>query len=209
MTRTTRDPNARLRIVEAAARAIAGGGLGSATVRAIASEAGVSTGFVMHYFPDKQVLSDAVLDATNRAAGERVLAASREGRGLDALRAAVEALLPIDAERRREWQVWGAFWAAAAPGSSEEAGLGGARFALNLLVQQPLAQAVDDGELPAGLDLRYEAERLLVLAAGLGLSAGLGSPARTRRLALRMLDDHVAALRATATHDAAPEGARR
>ena len=202
MTRTIRDPQSRQRIVDAAARAIAGRGLGGATVRAIAQEAGVSTGFVMHYFPDKQALADAVLDATNQSAGDRVLAASRRGRGIAALQAAVEALLPVDAARRQEWQVWGAFWSGAQPESAEHAGLGGARFALNLLLQQPLAQAVEDGELPAGLDLRYEAERLMVLAAGLGLSAGLGTPTRTRSLALRMLDDHVAALRAVALQGA-------
>lgn len=202
MTRTIRDPAARQRIVDAAARAVAERGLGGATVRAIAREAGVSTGFVMHYFPDKQALADAVLDTTNRSAGERVLAAAQRGRGTAALRAAVEALLPVDAERRREWQVWGAYWSGAQPGSAEHAGLGGARFALNLLLRQPLAQAVEDGELPGGLDLEYEAERLLVLAAGLGLSGGLGSPRRTRALALRMLDDHLDALRARALEGA-------
>lgn len=204
MSRTIRDPQSRQRIVDAATRAIADGGLGGATVRAIAEEAGVSTGFVMHYFPDKQALADAVLDATNQSAGARVLAASHRGRGLDALRAAVAALLPVDAERRREWQVWGAFWSGAQPGSAAQAGLGGARFALNLLLQQPLAEAVEDGDLPAGIDLRYEAERLMVLAAGLGLSTGLGSPGRTRALALRMLDDHLAALRAAALQGADP-----
>lgn len=202
MTRTIRDPEARRRIVDAAARTIADGGLTTATVRAIAKAAGVSTGYVMHYFPDKQALADAVLDATNRSAGERLVAASRRGRGLAALRSAVEALLPIDADRRREWQVWGAFWSGAQPGTPAEAGLGGARAALSGLLQQALAQAVDDGDLPAGLDLAYEADRLLVLAAGLGLSAGLGTPARTRKLALRMLDDHVTALRAAALEGA-------
>lgn len=195
MARTIRDPAARQRIVDAATRAIAEVGLQGATIRAIAEEAGVSTGFVMHYFADKQALADAVLDGTNQSAGNRVLAAAQRGRGIDALHAAVEAMLPIDAERRREWQVWGAFWSGSQPGSVDLAGLGGARAALNLLLQQPLVQATDDGDLPPGLDLPYEAERLLVLAAGLGLSAGLGSPTRTRRLALRMLDDHVNALR--------------
>jgi AcrR family transcriptional regulator len=202
MTRSIRDPKARQRIVDVAARVVAERGLAGATVRAIATEAGVSTGFVMHYFPDKQALTEAVLGTTNRRAGERVSAAASRGRGTAALRAAVEALLPVDADRRREWQVWGAHWTGAPPGSSEHAGLVAARLALNRLLQRPLAEAVEDGELPAGLDLEYEAERLLVLAAGLGLSAGLGSRARLRALALRMLDDHLAALRAGALEGA-------
>ena len=52
-----------------------------------------------------------------------------------------------------------------------------------------------DGELPEGLDLEYEAERLTTLAAGLGLLAGVESATRVRRLASRMLHDHLNALR--------------
>src|SRR4051812_46612808 len=92
------------RIVEAARRCIAELGLRGATVRAIAAQAEVSTGYVMHYFPDKQQLEAAVLLANNAIAGTRVAQASRKGRGLAALTAAIEALLPLDADRRLEWQ---------------------------------------------------------------------------------------------------------
>lgn len=195
MARRIRDPQARDRLVEAARRTIADLGLRGATVRAIAAEASVSTGYVMHYFPDKQLLATAVLDANNLRAGGRVLAASRRGPGLDALTGAVEALLPLDTESRLEWQVWVAFWTDLQGGGRGGHELGGARRALGAILAEPLADAVADGELPQGLDLQYEVERLVTLAAGLGMTSGGRPPAEVRRLARRMLRDHLQSLR--------------
>lgn len=195
MARKVRDPLARERIVEAARRSIAELGLRGATVRVIAAEAGVSTGYVMHYFGDKDELAAAVLAANNARAGARVQRASRNGRGLAALAAAVEALLPLDAERRLEWQVWVAFWSGS-NGDASGAGLPQARGALATILAVPFTEAIDDGELPADLDVAYECDRLTTLAAGLGLVAGSDRSPAVRRFARRMLDDHLTALAA-------------
>lgn len=185
----TRDPQAKQRIVDAAWRTIADVGLRSATVRAIANEAGVSTGYVMHYFADKAVLASAVLAQNNDRAGRRVIAARDGHHALAAVTAMMEALLPIDTERRLEWQVWVAFW-----NEGDGDGLGDARGALSGLIAQGLKEAVEAGELPAGTDVRYEADRLVVLAAGLGLHVGVTSARAVRRTARRMLADHLNAL---------------
>jgi AcrR family transcriptional regulator len=186
--------------VEAARRCIAELGLRGATVRAIAAEAEVSTGYVMHYFPDKQQLEVAVLLANNTAAGTRVARASRKGRGVAALTAAIEAVLPLDADRRLEWQVWVAFWTASSADDQRGDGLVGARRALKRILCVPFSEAIADGELPEALDVDYECERLMTLAAGIGLTAGASSAAGLRRLARRMLDDHIASLAATTAH---------
>jgi AcrR family transcriptional regulator len=196
--RGVRDPASKELIVEAARRSIAELGLRGATVRAIAAEAEVSTGYVMHYFPDKQQLEAAVLVANNTAAGTRVARASRKGRGLAALTAAIEAVLPLDADRRLEWQVWVAFWTASGADDQGSDGLLGARRALKGILSVPFSEAIADGELPEALDVGYECERLMTLAAGLGLTGGANSAAGLRRLARRMVDDHIASL-ATAT----------
>jgi len=195
MVRKIRDPQSRTRIIDAAQRTIADLGVKGATVRAIAAEAGVSTGYVMHYFEDKDVLARAVLEHTNAQAAKRVLAAGRAKRGLEALTAAIEALLPLTTERRTVWQVWVAFWNQARSEDGPAAALTLARGGLAAILAQSFEEAVEDGELPEGLDLQYEAERLTTLAAGLGLLAGVESPARVRRLASRMLADHLAGLR--------------
>jgi AcrR family transcriptional regulator len=196
MARSVRDPEARDRLVEWARVTIAELGVRGATVRAIAAAAGVSTGFVMHYFADKQQLASAVLEANNVQAGRRVAAATEGRRGLAGLTAAVEALLPLDAERRLEWQVWIAFWNDHDDDGGQ--GLHGARRALATILMGPLSEAVADGDLDPGVDLAYECERLITLAAGLGLSAGMGSPSVVRRMARRMLDDHLRTLTALA-----------
>src|SRR4051812_2218392 len=111
MSRPPRDPLARERIIEAGARAVAVHGIHGASMRVIAAEAGVSTGFITHYFADKNEVMEAVLDATNQAAGRRVLRAIRsDGTALERLRAAVETMLPVDRARRQEWHVWVAVW---------------------------------------------------------------------------------------------------
>src|SRR3954451_20918410 len=115
MARTIRDPGARGRIADVAAQVVAAQGIHGATVRAIAAEAGVSTGFITHYFEDKQQLILEALRRTNEQAAKRVLAATRKGTGLAALGAAVEAVLPLDPARRRQWHVWVAVWVQASP----------------------------------------------------------------------------------------------
>ena len=74
VARVNRDPTARLRIVEAGVTAVAAHGVRAATIRLIAAEAGVSTGFITHYFAGKDELVEAVLELTNRRAAARVRA---------------------------------------------------------------------------------------------------------------------------------------
>ena len=118
-------------------------------MRGIAAEAGVTTGFVTHYFEDKQELLAEVIRYNNLRARDRVMAAIGDHRGLVALEGAVDASLPIDADRGREWQVWIASWRpGAAGGLSTDELRGGRRFVERLLAGL-LAQAIADGDLPA------------------------------------------------------------
>src|SRR5882762_6008752 len=84
MARSVRDPSAPERIVEDGWRVVAAQGVRGATMRSIAAEAGVSTGFITHYFEDKRELIVEVLRHNNARAAERVLAAAGRKRGLAA-----------------------------------------------------------------------------------------------------------------------------
>ncbi len=194
MARTNRNPEARTRIVEAAWRLVAAEGVHSATMRKIAAEAGVTTGFVTHYYDDKQAMLGDMLRHNNLRARDRVVAAIGEHRGLVALEGAVEAMLPLDADRRREWQVGVACWGPTAPGERAAEELRGGWRYLEKLLATLLEQAVADGELPGTIDIRYEAGRLVTLIAGVGMLAGIESPQRIRRDAKRMLADQLATL---------------
>ncbi|MGH9138997.1 MAG: TetR/AcrR family transcriptional regulator [Acidimicrobiales bacterium] len=191
MAKSIRDPAARARVVEAAWKVVADHGRDGATFRAIAAEAGVSTGYVTHYFEDKDVLLQAVLRHNNEQAGARVLGAAATARGLSALRLAVDAILPLDRQRRREWQVWGAFWSAAPSDAMAREGITAARQAMRDGLTAVLHQAVEDGELAEDLDLGYEGDRLLAVIAGVGLLSGLEPPVRVRALAERAIADHL------------------
>ena len=188
-----RNPEALTRVVEAAWRVVAAQGVHGATMRGIAAEAGVTTGFVTHYFDDKGELLAEVLRYNNRRAGERVAAAIGEHRGLVGIEGAVEALLPIDEDRRREWQVWVASWRPTGGGQVTDELRDGRRF-LERTFRVLLRQAVADGELPQALDVAFEARRLVTMIAGTGLIAGVESPASMRRAAKRMLAEQITSL---------------
>ncbi len=194
MARQVRNPEARAQVVEAAWRVVASEGVLGATMRGIAAEAGVTTGSVTHYFTDKQDVVAEVVRYNNLRARDRVRDAIGDRRGLVALEGAVEALLPIDADRRSAWQVWIATWQPGAAGQLPTDELRGGRHYVELLLRELLGQAVADGELPATVDVTSEAERLLALIAGTGLIAGVESQARMRRTAKRMLAEQLASL---------------
>lgn len=198
MSKQIRNPEARTRVVDAAWRVIASVGVHGATMRAIAAEAGVTTGSVTHYFEDKQQVVAEVVRYNNVRARDRVVAAIGESRGLVALESAVDALLPTDEDRQREWQVWIASWRPGAELSTEEL-RAGRRFVARML-EELLKQAVADGELPEGLEVAHQAERMLTLIAGIGLTIGVESQARLRRTAKRMLAEEIASLEREEIH---------
>jgi AcrR family transcriptional regulator len=186
---------ARERIVEAGARAVATHGVRGASMRVIAAEAGVSTGFITYYFADKHEVMEAVLDRTNRTAGRRVLRAIRsDATALERLRAAVETMLPVDAKRRQEWQVWVAVWGEAAKGDSLSVGYRRSWAGLRAMFAELLAEAQQEDLLHAGVDIEHRADRLVTLLAGIGLLAGVERQGRVRETAMRMLTEELAGL---------------
>lgn len=173
MAKASRDSEVRSRIIEAARRLVAVQGVHSSTMRGIAHEAGVSTGAVTHYFTDKAEVMDAVLKLNYHVAAARIADAVAGLRGIAALKATVEALVPTDEESLRIWTVVIAFWGHRPAQSLLAAGIEqGADRGLRAVLVKSLRDAVSDGELPADADVEGEAERLLVLIAGLGFMAG-------------------------------------
>ena len=99
-------------ITDAAARLIAKSGVGAATLRDVAAEAGLTTGSVTHYFADKRELLLHTFQASLDGRRSRRSLVSDEP--LAALRATLEGALPADDDRRRHWMVSVAFCAQAA-----------------------------------------------------------------------------------------------
>jgi len=110
----TVDIEARRReIVDAAARLIARDGLGAATMRDIAAEAGWTTGVVNHYFADKrEVLRRTLEHSIEQRRATRLPPV--DDTPVEQLRAELAGALPLDGEGRRHWLVTLAFCAQAA-----------------------------------------------------------------------------------------------
>ncbi|WP_116997225.1 TetR/AcrR family transcriptional regulator [Desertimonas flava] len=100
-------------IVDATMRLIARGGLGAATMRDIAAEAGWTTGVVNHYFADKRELLRQTLQQSIR---RRVASRSHteDTPPAQRLRDELAAALPLDEEGRMHWLVTAAFLSQAA-----------------------------------------------------------------------------------------------
>jgi AcrR family transcriptional regulator len=103
----------RSEVLGAVWRVIERDGIEKTTIRAIAKEAGYSTGILVHYFEDKK----DILTSALRLSHERIRtrwAQKLEGRsGLDALRELVLDNLPLDEERRLETRLEVSYWARA------------------------------------------------------------------------------------------------
>jgi AcrR family transcriptional regulator len=82
------------------------------TLRGVGSRTGWSTGALRHYFPTQQslrsYLAARVAERLTATVGARIADADAEHQGGARVAAIVEQLLPLDAERRREYALWAA-----------------------------------------------------------------------------------------------------
>lgn len=156
----------RVELTDAAARLIARAGIGAATMREVAAEAGLTTGALTHYFADKRELLlctfQASLDGrrSQRPAGEPVDPRT-------ALRSSLEGALPIDESRRRHWMVTVAFCAQAA-GDAE---LAAAQRDAYREFRRHVERLVVEIGLDDGGDAGRTAEQLIAQADGIAMQA--------------------------------------
>jgi AcrR family transcriptional regulator len=185
-------------IAEALWRVAERDGVEAISMRAVAAEAGWSTGVVAHYFSGK----DDLLAFAFRLAGDRAGARSRRraaaARGpLRALRALLAEYLPTDDERRLEARIWFGFLdrAAALPAMGEA--VRRAYAAWDDAVRARIIAAQRAGAVPVHRDPGAEAVALIALVDGITVQA-LASPERLApRDQERMLDAALARLAGT------------
>jgi TetR/AcrR family transcriptional repressor of bet genes len=171
----------RTELAAAAARVIARAGVDGASMREIATEAGWTTGTLVHYFANKHELLDFTLRASIEQRSAR-RSALGELSPADALRASLESALPTDDDTRVHWIVTVALAGAAASddrlaATQRDLYRGYRRYLIDLLEAMP---AVDDAET--------EAERLIGLVDGIALQALFDPDAWPPERQLRALD---------------------
>lgn len=157
-------------------------GLEAVTMRQIAAAAGFSTTIVTHYFASKRDL----LLYTYRAAANRTETRIEAVLGPDGgdLQGAIEAILPLDAVRLRDWKVYFTFWDSALrdPAFSteqrEQVENAGA------ILQRIIDTRLRTGRARSGLDPAAAVHRLLIIIQGLAVQAAfdpVGWPAQAQR----------------------------
>lgn len=161
----------RQSITDAAARLIASAGIGAATMRDVATEAGWTTGVVTHYFADKRELLLCTLQASLegrrlRHADDRVADDRRDG-PMAALRDTLAAALPLDEASRRHWLVTVAFCSEAA-GDPELAAV--QRDAYREF-RARVTRLVEKSTAHRDADAAVVAERLIALTDGVAMQA--------------------------------------
>ena len=156
----------RAELAAAAAQLIARAGVGAATMRDVAAEAGWTTGVLTHYFSDKREL----LLFTFRSSLAR-RAASRDAgipdTPMEALTHSLERALVLDEETRRHWKVMIACSAQAA-GDGE---LAEAQRDAYREFRQRVIQLLGEAGIAGELQARAVAEQLIAVADGIALQA--------------------------------------
>lgn len=188
------DHEARRRDVSAAVwRVLAAEGFGGLTLRAVATELNATTGLVTHYFPSKQALIVHALELAEASTRSRVPVADKNG-GLESLRQALTAVLPLTPEGLEINRVWVSSWDAALADpelhTMEKARYRRWRARLKPLVQQ--AQA--DGDLPPD-DPDDLVAGLAAYTHGLVVQALFDPKTFTHKRLRHLLNSHLEALR--------------
>ncbi|MFJ9692702.1 TetR/AcrR family transcriptional regulator [Kitasatospora sp. NPDC101183] len=162
----------RRQIAEALLRIADTEGLQSASMRAVATEAGVSLRLVQYYFTTKQGL---LLDALGRlgcqlqARMERWIGEAREPR--EVVTAILSCILPTDAESRRIARTYAAYYALVLSDPEVlEKQAAQPPVVLEGFLARQLALAGEAGQLAPGRDPGMAAAGLLAMVNGLGSS---------------------------------------
>ncbi len=154
------------RIVHATGTVLATQGIDGLSLRAVAREAGCTTGLLMHWFTSKADLVQAALTHTTVAQSERVtqrLAASPPD-----VVGAIAEFLPLDEQRRAESRIWLGFLALAmsTPALMRDHQQRYARF------RQEIIDHLRDQGFPGAHPVEI-ADRIIVLVDGICVGATL------------------------------------
>ena len=180
----------REEIARALWRVVRRDGVGAASVRTVAAEAGWSAGAVRYYFPDQAELLGFAVELVTRRVRERIDRLEPSGPASEQILRYLEEVIPLDDERRAEFEVWLAFLAQSLA-ENEAAGtlrphVEPVHGDLYQLCRNLLAALADDR-----LDLDLEAARLHALVDGVSIhiatNPGVMTAARVREILRRQL----------------------
>ena len=194
MVKRTSTEARREEIADAVLRVIRRDGIGAASVRTIADEAGLSTGSLRHFFGTQSDLLLFAMELVTKRVYERLAAIGFTGDLRADARLLAEQFVPLDDDRRGEMDVWQAFVVAA----RTDPALAEVRDRTDREMYEGFLRIVgplqDAGLLVPGASAEVEAMRLHALVDGLA-AHGVNHPRRmTADRIHAVLDAHFAAL---------------
>ena len=159
----------RREVTRAAAKIVVNSGRGALTVRNVAAATGWSTTVVSHYFDDMaDLFYETYSYATTRSRRriDKVLATDPSD-----VAKLIEAVLPLDQERREDWKIWFAFWSEALsnPTYADEQSTRAATTRDRIKVC--LAAMRKKGDVRRNVDIDAAADRLSALIPGIASAA--------------------------------------
>ena len=159
----------RREVTRAAAKIVVNSGRGALTVRNVAAATGWSTTVVSHYFDDMaDLFYETYSYATTRSRQriDKVLATDPSD-----VAKLIEAVLPLDQERREDWKIWFAFWSEALsnPTYADEQSTRAATTRDR--IKACLAAMRKKGEVRRNVDIDAAADRLAALIPGIASAA--------------------------------------
>ncbi|MEV0952020.1 TetR/AcrR family transcriptional regulator [Promicromonospora sp. NPDC050249] len=196
----------RAQIAAALLRVAARQGLEAVSLRHVATEAGVTTGMVQHYFPSKEAMMDFALATVGERYGRRMAANAAalgtEPSPADVVRVTLTSMIPAGADEREDARVALAFqsYATARPAAAADLGSTNAQFRAYLATQIESCRRSPD------IDPYVAATALLATAEGLALH--VLSSALPATEAFEALDQQLALVVGEAVRPAAPSPGR-
>jgi AcrR family transcriptional regulator len=170
----------RAELLSATWRVVRARGVEGTTTRAIADEAGCSLSVLAHFLGGKDEILMAAQTAVYDRIVERAFALGGDRYGLAALRAALEAVLPLDAERTADAHVNVAFAGAALSNPRLAEARRGAHERIRSLLLTCLTEARERGELRPGVVDEDVVDDFIVVVEGGTLLTLVDGPADER-----------------------------
>ncbi|WP_407342152.1 TetR/AcrR family transcriptional regulator [Pengzhenrongella phosphoraccumulans] len=166
------DPVARRKdIAEAVWRVIHRDGVDGASVRAVAREAGLSSGSLRHYFATQNELLAFTMQLVTDRVRTRIQAIAPSSDVRAYVEAVLAELLPLDAERLSEMEIWLAFTGQGLIDPTLRTLRAESAQLMLGVCHRLLAELITSGDVDPGLDLELEAERLHAVLDGIALHA--------------------------------------
>ncbi|SBT40928.1 TetR/AcrR family transcriptional regulator [Micromonospora auratinigra] len=179
-------------------------GIGAATVRSIAAEAGWSPSALRHYFRSQTELLVFAMEHVLTEAGARFATGDWSGPTRQVVQRMLEELLPLDRQRAREAEVWLALAARTQVDPAARERMREADDGVRRAADVAVGALAADGLLAGDRDPAQETARLHALVDGLTLHLLLHPDLMPPERARAVLADHLDSLVRPAPGQAAP-----